>query len=131
MNKKNLRVIESEEFMKKIPEKVNRIINEFITEVNRTFGERVKKIILFGSYARGDFNKNSDIDIMILTDLTDDEIVQCRSEIVQLAYNIEWNNKFNIHLSPLVKNIDRFNYWLEALPFYMNVQNEGVILSES
>lgn len=123
--------MESEEFMKKIPEKVNKIINEFITEVNRIFGERVKKIILYGSYARGDFNKNSDIDIMILTDLTDDEIVQCRSEIVQLVYNIEWNNKFNIHLSPLVKNIDRFNYWLEALPFYMNVQNEGVILSES
>ena len=131
MNKKNLRVRESEEFMKKIPEKVNKIINEFITEVNKIFGERVKKIILYGSYARGDFNKNSDIDIMILTDFTDDEIVQCRSEIVQLAYNIEWNNKFNIHLSPLVKNIDRFNYWLEALPFYMNVQNEGVILSES
>lgn len=131
MNKKNLRVMESEEFMKKIPEKVNKIINEFITEVNKIFGERVKKIILYGSYARGDFNKNSDIDIMILTDFTDDEIVQCRSEIVQLAYNIEWNNKFNIHLSPLVKNIDRFNYWLEALPFYMNVQNEGVILSES
>ena len=117
--------------MKKIPEKVNKIINEFITEVNKIFWERVKKIILYGSYARGDFNKNSDIDIMILTDFTDDEIVQCRSEIVQLAYNIEWNNKFNIHLSPLVKNIDRFNYWLEALPFYMNVQNEGVILSES
>ena len=114
-----------------IPEKVNKIINEFITEVNKIFGERVKKIILYGSYARGDFNKNSDIDIMILTDFTDDEIVQCRSEIVQLAYNIEWNNKFNIHLSPLVKNIDRFNYWLEALPFYMNVQNEGVVLSES
>ena len=131
MNNKNLRVMESEEFMKKIPEKVNKIINEFITEVNKIFGERVKKIILYGSYARGDFNKNSDIDIMILTDFTDDEIVQCRSEIVQLAYNIEWNNKFNIHLSPLVKNIDRFNYWLEALPFYMNVQNEGVILSES
>ena len=131
MNKKNLRVMESEKFMEKIPEKVNKIINEFITEVNKIFGERVKKIILYGSYARGDFNKNSDIDILILTDFTDDEIVQCRSEIVQLAYNIEWNNKFNIHLSPLVKNIDRFNYWLEALPFYMNVQNEGVILSES
>ncbi len=23
--------------------------------------------------------------------------------------------------------IDKFNYWLEALPFYMNVQKEGVI----
>ena len=138
--------------MKKIPENINKIISEFITVINDTFGDRVKKIILYGSYARGDFNTSSDIDIMILTDFTDDEgdfntssdidimiltdftddeIVQYRSKIVQLAYDIEWNNKFDIHLSPLVKNMDRFNYWLEALPFYKNVQKEGVVLSES
>ena len=117
--------------MKKIPENINKIISEFITEVNNIYGDRIKKIILYGSYARGDFNKSSDIDIMILTDFTDDEIVKYRSEIVQLAYEIEWNNKFDIHLSPLVKNLDRFNYWLEALPFYRNVQKEGVVLSES
>ena len=117
--------------MKRIPSKINEVINEFIDEVNKILGSRVKKIILYGSYARGDFNKSSDIDIMILTDFTDDEIAQYRSEIVQLAYDIEWDNKFDIHLSPLVKNMDRFNYWLEALPFYMNVQEEGVVLSES
>ncbi len=117
--------------MKKIPENINKVISEFIAAINNKFGDRIKKIILYGSYARGDFNASSDIDIMILTDFTDDELVQYRSEFVELAYDIEWDNKFDIHLSPLVKNIDRFNYWLEALPFYMNVQKEGVVLSES
>ncbi len=79
----------------------------------------------------GDFNKSSDIDIMILTDLTDEEIIKYRSEISYLAYDIEYDNNFDITLSPLVKNIDKFNYWLEALPFYMNVEKEGVVLSES
>ena len=116
--------------MKKIPENINKIINEFITAINDVFGDRVKKIILYGSYARGDFNTSSDIDIMILTDLTDDEIVKYRSEICGCAYNIEFDNNFDIRLSPLVKNIDKFNYWLEALPFYMNVQKEGVVLRE-
>lgn len=78
----------------------------------------------------GDFNKDSDIDIMILTNLTDDEIVKYRKEISHLAYDIEYDNDFEVHLSPLVKNIDKFNYWLEVLPFYMNVKKEGVILSE-
>ncbi len=78
----------------------------------------------------GDFTQKSDIDIMILTDLTDDEIVKYRSEISHLAYDIECNNNFDICLSPLLKNLDKFNYWLEALPFYMNVQKEGVVLSE-
>lgn len=76
----------------------------------------------------GDFNEGSDIDIMILTDLNDDEIVKYRSEMSHLAYDVECDNDFNISLSPLLKNMDKFNYWLEALPFYMNVQKEGVVL---
>ncbi len=117
--------------MENIPENINNIINEFITGVNQILDKRVKKIILYGSYARGDFNKSSDIDIMILTDLMDDEIVKYRSEIAHLAYDVECNNNFETSISPLLKNIDKFNYWLEALPFYMNVQREGVVLSES
>ena len=117
--------------MKKIPENINKVISEFITEINNKFGDRIKKIILYGSYARGDFNTSSDIDIMILTDLKDEEIYDYFVKISDLAYDIECNNNFNITLSPLIKNIDKYNYWLEALPFYMNVQKEGVVLSES
>ena len=79
----------------------------------------------------GDFNENSDIDIIILTDLTDEEIVEYRREMSHLAYDIECDNNFEISLSPLLKNVDKFNYWLEVMPFYMNIQKEGVILSES
>lgn len=117
--------------MSKIPTKINKIIDEFVHGVNEILGNRAKKIILYGSYARGDYNKNSDIDIMILTDLTDKEIIEYRNKIWDYAYDIEFDNNFDIELSPLVKNIDKFNYWLEALPFYMNIQKEGVVLSES
>ena len=44
--------------------------------------------------------------------------------------NVEVKENDYLKLS-LIKNIDKFNYWLEALPFYINVQNEGVVLSES
>lgn len=117
--------------MKKIPNNINQIIKNFIMGVNEILGDRVKKIILYGSYARGDFNKSSDIDIMILTDLEDDEIIEYRDEIWDFAYDLEYKYAFDITLSPLVKNIDKFNYWLEAMPFYINVQKEGVVLSES
>jgi len=79
----------------------------------------------------GDFNDESDIDIMILTDLTDEEIAKYRKQISYLAYDINCNNDFDVYVSPILKNIDRFNYWLEAMPFYMNVEREGVVLSES
>jgi len=116
--------------MSKIPNEISNIIEQFVKGVNEILGNRVKKIILYGSYARGDFNESSDIDIMILTDLTDDEIIEYREKVWDYAYDLEFDNNFDIQLSPLVKNIDKFNYWLEALPFYMNVQKEGVVLSE-
>ena len=117
--------------MSNVPMNISNIIDEFINCVNQILGNRVKKIILYGSYARGDYNEKSDIDIMILTDLTDDEIIEYRDKVSDIAYDIEEANNFDVWLSPLVKNIDKFNYWLEALPFYMNVQKEGVVLIES
>lgn len=77
----------------------------------------------------GDFNKDSDIDIMILVDLKDKEFEEMYDKVVECAYDIEANNNFEIHLSPLLKNIDKFNYWLDTLPFYMNVQKDGVVLN--
>ncbi len=115
---------------KKMPDNIKSVIQEFVKGVNEILGDRVKRVILYGSYARGDFKKGSDIDIMILTDLSDDELSQYRDKVWDFAYDVEWENNFDITLSPLVKNIDKFNYWLNAMPFYMNVQKEGVVLSE-
>ena len=114
-----------------MPNKIDKVLKQFISQVSNLIGDRLKKVILYGSYARGDYGKNSDIDIMILTDLNDDEILEYRDKIWDYAYDIEWDNNFDFTLSPLIKNIDKFNYWLEALPFYINVNKEGVVLSES
>ena len=107
--------------MPNIPQSTEKIIQEFIDRVNKLLGKRVKKIILYGSYARGDYNENSYIDIMILTELTNEEIIEYRELVSNIA--------FDVMISPLVKNIEKFEYWLKALPFYMNVQREGVVLS--
>lgn len=66
-------------------------------------GKRVKKIILYGSYARGDYNENSDIDIMILTDLTNEEIIEYRELVSNIAFDIEFDTNFEVMISPLVK----------------------------
>ena len=115
--------------MHDMPTKITNVIKEFIQGVNDILGNRVKKIILYGSYARGDYNNNSDIDIMILTDLSDEEMYEFLVKISDMAYDIELEN--DVMFSPLLKNIDKFNYWLSVLPFYMNVQKEGVVLNEN
>ena len=114
--------------MLNVPKNVKSVIEQFIQGVNNILGNRLKKIILYGSYARGDYNKSSDIDIMILTDLLDDEIEEYKDKIWDYAYDIEWDNNFDIQLSPLVRNIEKYNQRVNIIPFYHNVQKEGVVL---
>ena len=115
--------------MSKIPNNIKKVIEEFTEKTTQLIGNHLKKIILYGSYARGDFNKNSDIDIMILTDFTDKEIVEYRSKIVHIAYDIEYDNDFDITIFQLVKNVDKYNERINVIPFYINVKEEGVIIS--
>lgn len=115
--------------MPDVPINISNIISKFVKSVKKVLGNRVKKIILYGSYARGDYNEGSDIDIMILTDLTDDEIYDYLMKISDIAYDIESENNFDITLSPLIKNIDKFNKRINIIPFYYNVQKEGVVVS--
>lgn len=109
-----------------MPKNVNDEIQEFVKEIQKLLGIRLKKVILYGSYARGDYNKQSDVDIMILTDLSFEEIENYRDKISDIAYDIEL--KTGIILSPVIKNIEKYNSKVNYIPFYKNVEKEGVVL---
>ncbi len=106
--------------------KIDTIINKFVTEVSNLIGNRLKKVILYGSYARGDYNANSDLDIMILTDFTEEELVEYRMKIRDIACDIELEN--DIVISPVVRNLEKYNERINVIPFYTNVQKEGVVI---
>ena len=112
--------------MSNIPINISNIIDKFVQGVNEILGERVKKIILYGSYARGDFRPDSDIDIMILVDLSDDEIRSRGHMLSDLTVDYNFDN--DLQIMPIVKNLDHFNKWIRAYPFYNNDKKEGVEL---
>lgn len=107
-----------------MPNNTKKVINDFIKEVKELLGNRLKKILLYGSYARGDYNKSSDIDIMLLTNLNEKEIEEYRDKISEIVFNIELEKE--IYISPIIKNIDKYNERIKFIPFYINVQREGV-----
>lgn len=102
------------------------IIISFSKEAKMILGNKMSKMILYGSCARGDYHENSDIDIMILTSLTDDEIEKVEDKIFDLAFDFQM--KYLVDISVVMKNEEQFNYWLGVLPFYDNVQKEGIVL---
>lgn len=99
-------------------------IGEFVTLVKACFGESLKRIILYGSYARGDYNDRSDIDVMVLVSLSDSEIKRLENRVYDGAFDLEL--KYGKVLSPVIRNQDTFEYWSDTLPFYQNVRTEGV-----
>lgn len=103
------------------------ILESFANDIKKILGQSLNQIILYGSYARGDFRKNSDMDIMILTYLSDQEIKKIENEIFDAAYEYELSN--NVCISINIKNVDHFNYWLGTLPYYDNIKKEGIVLA--
>ncbi len=112
-----------------MPAAKRKIIMSFARKVRRILGKNLKQVILYGSYARGDYTEDSDIDIMVLTTLTDKEIEQIETEIYDLAFDFLMD--YGVDINVVIKNEKQFNYWLGALPFYDNVQKEGVVLNGS
>ena len=111
-----------------MPKSIQNIIYKFAQTMKMIFGSSLDKIIVYGSYARGDFNKNSDVDIMILVNLPEAEIRKYENAVYDAAFEIEMNTAVDI--SPVRKSREDFVYWEDTLPYYKNVKEEGVIISE-
>lgn len=90
------------------------------------WGEDVRQIILYGSYARGDFRPDSDVDIMILVDLAELELKAYAQQLSYMTYDFNMDNDLDI--KPIAKSEAHFNKWVVNYPFYSNVHKEGVIL---
>ncbi len=86
-------------------------------------GDKLTKIIVYGSYARGDFRENSDIDIMILVKMSDEEIRLVKNDIYDLAFEFEINT--GIEFLPSLKMKTSMSIGLIRYLFYRNVRDEG------
>ena len=109
-----------------MPGNMQNLIKQYVNEIKQIYGTHLRQIILYGSYARGDFRPDSDIDIMILVDLSDDEIRSRGHMLSDLTVDYNFDN--DLQIMPIVKNLDHFNKWIRAYPFYNNVKKEGVEL---
>lgn len=105
---------------------INNILEKYTKELINIYGEHLKSVILYGSYARGDNTIDSDIDIMILLDISDMEIKEYRKRLSNRTY--DYNMDYDIEIKPIAKNKEHFEKWLDAYPFYANVKKDGIEL---
>lgn len=109
-----------------MPQAVQNLIEQYIIQIRKIYGSHLRKVILYGSYARGDFRKDSDVDIMILLDISDLELKQYSQRLSYMTYDFNLDNELDI--KPIAKSEAHFEKWTVNYPFYANINREGVIL---
>lgn len=82
-------------------------------------------VILYGSYARGDYNENSDIDLLVLVD-KEKISMRDRTHISYPLYDLGFEN--GIVISPKVFSKQVWSGRGGATPFYFEVKKEGIQL---
>ncbi len=80
---------------------INTLLEKYVEEVKKIYGDHLKSVILYGSYAREDFRSDLDIDIMILVYLTDMEVKEYRKQLSWSAY--DFNEEHDTDIKPIAK----------------------------
>jgi len=91
-------------------------------ELITLYGDRLAKLILYGSYARGDYREDSDIDFLVV--LNDDNI-QTGTEILAMSkYLSKLDTEFNTYISAHPTTLKKLQQ--SDFIYYKNVRREGI-----
>ena len=106
---------------------LDKLLKETHGELTKIFGSKLEDVILYGSYARGDQDSESDIDVMALVDTPKSELSKYRRTVSDMANEIDL--KYGVLLSVKLQDKFTFDKYSDALPYYKNVSKEGIRIS--
>ena len=107
------------------------VLEDLTNRLRALFPGHIKEIILFGSFARNEFARNeaeagSDIDVLVLVDLSREVIAQYIWKLGDLASELLL--KYDIMVSPLIENQNYYERFVDIIPLFRNVRKEGIAI---
>ena len=103
---------------------LNILLKEAKCELTKLFGSKLLHVVLYGSYARGDFNNEYDIDIIAIVDMDKMVLQKYRRTVSAIANEIDL--KYGVLLSIKLQDNESFIKYQNVLPFYQNIIKEGI-----
>lgn len=103
---------------------LNIITSTVAKEARQILGSKLDAVVLYGSYARGDFDSESDIDIMVRIDCPTNQIDDYEDSFDKLSSRLSLDNDITVSIT--LRDKATFEKFINALPFYSNIEREGI-----
>jgi predicted nucleotidyltransferase len=99
------------------------VLHIFKDELKRLYGNNLKNLILFGSYARGDFKQESDVDVLIVLQ-SFSSVFEEIDRMSHIKYQLLLD--YGVVLSTIVATQQDFMEKDKAI--FRNIKKEGMIV---
>lgn len=103
------------------------LLENLVRIYRSVYGSSLDKVILYGSYARGDFTAESDVDVVAIVHGNRLELQNQLKRVWDQADDLSL--EYELVLSPTVIPYEEFRAYQEDLPYYRNIAKEGVVIS--
>ncbi len=103
---------------------LNTILLKIAHAYKMVYGDQLVKIVLYGSYARGDHQEDSDIDVVAIVHGERVHLQQQLKKVWDISSDLEL--EYGTIVSPTVIPSEEFEQYKNILPYYRNIMTEGV-----
>ena len=101
-------------------------LNDVVAAAHTVYSDALSAVVLFGSYARGDYSSDSDVDVILFVDLPKTEIGTKYFDDI-LPIGAELSLKYGILVSIKTQSTTEYRKYRNIIPFYRNIANEGSV----
>lgn len=105
---------------------LNRILQKMAETYQNVYGEALIKVLMYGSYARGDFDQDSDIDLVAIVRGERQQLQNKLKSVWDVSSELEL--EYETIVSPTVIPYDEYEQYREDVPYYRNIAREGVMI---
>lgn len=100
------------------------ILHHVAQAYHRVFGNHIEQILLYGSYARGTNDEESDIDLVAIVHGDRRELQDKLKKVWDISSDLEL--EYGIIISPTVIPYEEYMKYKSDLPYYRNISQEGI-----
>ena len=99
----------------------------FINHLHQDYGANLLRVILFGSKARGDFDDQSDLDVLVVVRMSGEDYWQHWHRIVDMAWEVEL--AYGLVISSIIKNAPDYTKMCEHRSLLARtIERDGIVL---